>query len=87
MENIKKWSNAFILIGCILIIIFLLVILRIKIGFEYPDEQQYYLALTNIKYILLIMGTFLIMIGYAFRSIYTEILRMFLDLDTKTKQK
>ena len=83
MKNTKKWWNLFISIGYISIITFLLIEFRIKIGFEYPSEQQYYSTLNNIKYIPLILGVLSLMIGYAIKSIYSEVLRMFLDLDNK----
>ena len=87
MENTKKWSKAFIYIGYISIALFLLVTIRIKIGFEYPSQQQYYLTLTNIKFILLILAPFSLMIGYAIKSIFTEVLRIFRNSDNKTKKK
>ena len=87
MENIKRWSNAFIWIGRISLIMLLLVIFRLKIGFEIPTEAQYKLTLINIKYILLILAPLSLMIGYAIKSIYTETRRLFHIANNKTMDK
>lgn len=87
MEKTKRWSNVFIWIGRISIIILMLVIFRLKIGFEIPTEAQFKLTLTNIKYMLLISAPLSLMIGYAIRSIHAETLRLFHKSNNKTMDK
>jgi len=77
VENTKRWSNVFIWIGRISIIVLLLVIFRLKIGFEIPTEAQYKLTLTNIRYLLLIIAPLTLMIGYSIKSLCAETLRLF----------
>jgi hypothetical protein len=83
VENTKRWSAVFLWIGRISIITLLLVLFRLKIGFEIPTQQQLKMTLTNIKYVLLILAPLSLMIGYAIKSIYTETLHMFRKLNDK----
>ena len=83
MKRIKMWSKVFKYIGFASLITFVLIIIRIRIGFEYPSQSELYSTLKNVKFIPLIIGVLTLMIGFAVNSIYTEISKLSISIGNK----
>lgn len=84
MKYIKLWSKIFLWIGFIstIILIFLLILLYcISVPSDWYD--MYRPEVLGIKNIFLIIAPFSFIIGYAIKSIYTELLIIHKKIDRK----
>lgn len=86
MKKIKLWSNIFLWIGCISIIILAGILLKLyAIVVPSTWNDLYRPELIGIKNIFFIIAPFSLIVGYAIKSIYNEMLKIYKAIDSKTK--